>query len=250
MNKKGFAGAVVVVVIVSGLGAILWLGSSPSIEFHLEAEVELPRYANFTLFLADLLDTNLTISFVNDNSLLYRIDMVLYDPSSPSEAFDLDTQSYTSIHRFFTLVRVRSMNVTLGTGCTYDLAVWGTNLSTSITYDNGARARSELRYEASGLLLVRITENMTIMDNHNQFDIYTGISNDPLQAFYLDVDLPDGYGGQLNRGHISDLVPISFVERVGWTSDEWGVYSTVDESPLIKFATPHCEHIFARLIDG
>ncbi len=136
MNSKVVAGAVIAVVIVGVLGVLLFMTPAASASHNIAEQV--PDGMNsFILHLGDLEDTNLTIPYVQDDSLLYSFDIELYEPASAGDAYTMDTR-YPNFHLFEALVRIQSINVTLGTGVPYSLGVWGSDLNAEIAYDNGA----------------------------------------------------------------------------------------------------------------
>ena len=248
MNTKAVAGVVIAVVIVGVAGFLLVFNPlQGNLNFHIEKQITSDVTA-FELILSDLEDTNLSISFVDDETLLYSIDIALYETTLQENAFTLNTE-WTHFHSLTALTRIRSMNVTLGTGVPYTLTVDGSDLSSSITYDNGALINNTsgvggvVWYEASGTFLFTLTENVAMSTD---FDLTArGSSLSHLSALYLDIDLQTGVGGELQIGSI----PISFVDRVGWTWDGFGTYETAAGSPTVDVVVSWCDQIYANLLD-
>ncbi|MGY5852297.1 MAG: hypothetical protein RTU92_01880 [Candidatus Thorarchaeota archaeon] len=242
MNAKVVAGAVIVVVIVGVAGILLFMNPAPMTDFHIEEQLP-DDLTQVSLFFGDLEDTNLTITFVDDESLFYSMDIALYESTTADNAFDAYWIASTT-YRFDALTRIRSLNVTLGTGIPYSFGVWGVNLDSSIVYDNGALVGSDVTYEASGEFLFTLKEDV-VMDS--DLDISTrGISSSSfLSALYLDIDLQTGTGGELQIG----TIPISFVERVGWTWDGFDSYDTTAGSPTVDITVSLCDQIYANLLN-
>jgi len=184
--------------------------------------------------------------YVQDDSLLYSFDIELYEPASAGDAYTMDTR-YHNFHLFEALVRIQSINVTLGTGVPYSLGVWGSDLNAEIAYDNGALVVGTLTYEANGTLLIVLTEDIVMSDN---FDIVAGgvSAASPLNALYLDIDLPTGVGGELHLESFGS-VPISFVDRVGWTWDGFEAYETAPGTYTVDITARYVEHVYANLLD-
>jgi hypothetical protein len=215
---------------------------NPNTSFHIEEQVP-NDFTYFTLFFNDLEDTNLSISFVDDNSLLYSIDIALYEPMSQGSAFTILYEFWS--HSFMAKTRIRSLNVTLGTAIPYILGVWGSNLNSSIKYDNEAVCSgvgAEFTYEASGTLLFTLTENV-IMNTDFIFSAQSS-SASPF-ILYLDIDLQDDVEGELQIGSTN----ITFVERVGWTWDGVDSYDTAAGSSSLQIVVTRCTHIVANLLD-
>ncbi len=172
------------------------------------------------------------------------MDVALFEPAVQSESLVLSTETASStFHAFQGVSRIRTLNVTLGTGVTYSLVIAGTNLTSSIRYDNkatiGQIGDDNLDYRASGTVLVTLTEHVSMTSN---LDI--GIEGPSMTAF-LDINLQDGVEGELFIG--STL--ISFLDRVGWTWDGVNSFNTVSGSPDVIISVYHCDHIYANLLN-
>ena len=240
MNTKVVAGVVIIVVIVGVVWFLFFMGPTPMTNFHIEDE--LPEdLTEVSLFFVDLEDTNLTISFVDDEALFYSMDIALYDPTTAESAFNTRWVGSTAF-RFDALTRIRSLNVTVGTGIPYSFGVWGDNLDSSIAYDNGAIVGADVTYEASGEFLFTLKEDVTMTTNFSLLARGTPVF---LSALYLDIDLQTGVGGEL---YIS-TIPISFVDLIGWTWDGFDSYDTAAGNPTVDITVSNCDHIYANLVN-
>ncbi len=243
MNSKAVAGVVIAVVIVGVVGILMFPRLTPvATTFHIEEQLP-DELTDVSLFFGDLEDTNLSISFVDDATLFYSMDIALYEPASAANAFRQRWVGSTT-YSFAALTRIRSMNVTVGTGIPYSFGVWGENLDSTIAYDNGALVGHEVTYEATGTMLFTLTEDVTMSNNS---DLYLrGVSeSSPLNALYLDIDLQAGVEGELRIGSI----PIAFVDRIGWTWDGFDSYDTVVGSPSLNIVVARCDQVYANLLD-
>lgn len=241
MNSKLVAGVMIVFLVTGLVGVLLVWDPFPRTYFHIEKQ-DLYESSYFTLRLSGLEDTNLTISFVDDNSLFYSIDAAPYQSTSAGNAFIMSGVGGLLLH-FEALVRMRSINVTLSTGFYCSFEVLGSNLNSSIVYDNGALVDGSVIYQATGNLSFVVTENVTLR-NHLVFSGPVNVSA-PLSTLYLDIDLPDGIGGFLRPGG-----PITFLENEGWILSEYNNYVTVAGSPVVDIRVGYCDHVYARLLDG
>jgi hypothetical protein len=148
----------------------------------------------------------------------------------------------STVLRFDALTRIQSLNVTVGTGIPYSFGVWGDNLDSSISYDNGALIHDEVTYTADGEFLFTLTEDVAMTTN---FSLSTQRAGTSPYTLYLDIDLQTGVGGELFIGSI----PISFVERIGWTWDGFDSYDTPPGNPTVDITVINCEHVYANLLD-
>ena len=72
----------------------------------------------------DLKECNVAVSFVNDSSIFYRLDVELYAPALGSSPFTVkDSEDAYGVGLIFTATfRIRSVNLVLGTGTQYDIS--------------------------------------------------------------------------------------------------------------------------------
>ncbi|MFX1484359.1 MAG: hypothetical protein ACFFCP_14350 [Promethearchaeota archaeon] len=89
----------------------------------------------------------------------------------------------TNVFRFEAFTRIRSLNVTVGTGIPYGFGVWGDNLDSSIAYDNGALVDDEVTYTADSEFLFTLTEDVTMTTN---FSLSTRSAGGIPYTLYLD----------------------------------------------------------------
>ncbi len=98
---------------------------------------------NIQVGLLNLRDCRLSVSFVNDTDLIYRMNIVLFTATLMSSAFKLTSRhGGTPIGWFIELdgyLPMRSLDLVLGMGLPYDILITGTNLTSKVVYGNGSR---------------------------------------------------------------------------------------------------------------
>ncbi|MFW9805492.1 MAG: hypothetical protein ACFFFK_02025 [Candidatus Thorarchaeota archaeon] len=146
------------------------------------------RDSQSTLFIHELVDTNLTITFSNESNLFYKTDIAYYEPisilsaSSCYEVHSSPTEVSAQIHPF---QRVRSLNITVGPVVHELFIIRCWNLETTIVYDSEVGLNQSLYYLAGGSLKVIVEENI-------QHSVAGRISADVVN---LDVTIPTGFSG-------------------------------------------------------
>ncbi|MHA1389011.1 MAG: hypothetical protein ACTSUZ_10325 [Candidatus Thorarchaeota archaeon] len=251
MTGRMMKAAIVLVVVMGGLGVYMMYiqpNLSYGVEQHLSASVP-DQLDVYSIILSGLEDTNLTITYRNDSSLLYQIDFTLYEPATFGQALSVDTSS----ERWLLLDenrRIQLMSVILGSGLPYSLSIWGdTPLNTTMIFDNGAvfddveGIGDEVSYYATGILNIAITENVSI--NHwIKFNLDSGVATP--DDVLLNIDLPVGVDGYLRLG----TTPASFTTLDGWYFRGDGKYSTTTELnavPSVNFYLQNSLHVYASL---
>ena len=131
MNKK----TTIVSVIVIAIAIVVFLiVSQVGTSLHIEnRNVPDEKYA---IWIIDVDDCNVSVSFTNDTNLFYAFDVKLSSVAFIPNSYSIETLSGRVI--FSGSSSVVSVDLTLGTGINYDIIVRGGNLTTTITYSNGA----------------------------------------------------------------------------------------------------------------
>lgn len=253
MNERTRKSAIIIVLVLGGLGvSITYVGPllTYGVSHHLEERVP-DQLDAFAFGLNGLRDTNLTITYRNDSSLLYEVDFTLYEPATFDQAMTINQDS----ERWLFLnaeVRIQSMTVVLGTGLPYTLGVWGESaLNTTMIFDNGAifddidGLGDEINYRATGVLRLALTENVSI-SHWVDFNLDGTPPTPDFVSLY--IDLPDGIEGYLDLG----TTPASFSTLDGWYFRGPGRYSTTTEFeafPSVEFYLRNSEYVYASLRD-
>ncbi len=253
MNRKMIT--TVVILVIVGAGATLVLLPPTSDTFHFEFEYpEGDRYP-VQLWLTDIQDCTLNVSFVDDADLLYDIDVELYGAYSASSAFELSINDYRVNSgwvevRFEGKLSIKSLYVVLGSGVPYEIIVpASSDMNATFVYGNNAvGSDASLFYSATGSILSLIfTEDMVFSDTG--MEVAIGSAGEP-DYVYLSTDLPDGVAGvgtfrepfylQSNSGW---AFRSQFIDTVTYSTDP------LKPEPLLGFGIRAKYGIYAWLSD-
>ncbi len=241
VNRRVMALAGIVIVVVATVGIVVVLDPWGT-ELHFRQEYTGGEDTKVLLTIWSLRDCNLTVSFVNDTSLLFDIQASLYEPS--------DTLSVTHESSDYWLIegrgRQKRIDILLGTGVCYDINIGeGTNLNTTITVGNGAIIDGQsIKALHTGVVRFSFREQNE-PDIRSGFGVTLGFQPYTPTAL-VDIDLPNNMDGELRAGDS----PISFVAISGWYSRGFGKYSTAThEGNHLMEMVCNCESVLARLID-
>lgn len=189
---------VTVSVLTVGIGIVM-AGTIYSFQEHVPREA-----SQAALIISELTDCNLTITFIDEPNLLYRIDIEYYEPVPIWSAYPphkITVGPVAAGAQIYPSQRVRSLNVTVGPAVYWLDFHRCYNLNSTIVYDGAVELNQTLRYYASGSLDVIVTE-----------DIRNGIGADiTSDEVRLDITVPTGFAGCVFFQ--SDSVT---VERTGW----------------------------------
>jgi len=232
MRRKIVALTVVAIVTTTGIAMALVLNPYGD-KFHFESRFAAGRVPSATYIILDLAylsDCNLTISFVNDTLLVYRMDVELYAATFRNSAFALSENDYSPSRYgvgFYPSVHTKSLNIVLGTAKPYEILVrQGTNLSSTVTYSSGAVLGKEFMYTATGSLHFFILQNVSFTTHG--LDVFVGEASTGPDATYLYVALPPGLNGKFYCALDPDP---QIVHDEGWFYRVDGSYSTVLSPP-------------------
>jgi hypothetical protein len=231
MNRR--AVAIVLALIVVGAGTVILLLPQSLSSFHLEADYTGEGVDPIYLWLTDIQDCNLTVTFTDNPDLLYSIDIDLYEAAPSSSAFVLTVEEWFDI-RFQAILSIKSLQVTLGTGVPYKIVVSGTDVNATFIYDNNViGSGASLNYGATGSFIsLNFTEDMVFSDTG--MEVRVGATGEADIA-YLHTDLPDGVNGEATfREPLSLHSVIGWVYRSGFLNEV--TYSTdpLNTEPLLE----------------
>jgi hypothetical protein len=245
---KAIAAVVVLVVGVGLFGVVLLLQSQPQYEtsYHFEANYPSGADSIVSLRVDHLLDCNVTVDFEDNSLLWYSIDVVLYEPG-PSITVEETGDNDISINQDVTSpVRVKSLDITLGTGYPYRIVLGGStedessNINAVVEIDNGAVLGGEsVGFSMGGDLHLSLGEDVDI----SQGGYFVGASSD-VDDVHLMIDLPVGLNGRLYTTSSNQNLTL-----LGWSlTAEFGLqknYSTGNETtPLLHM------RIDSQSVDG
>jgi hypothetical protein len=140
------------VVIVGVLGIPFVMKAIPSTYQHEEYMPELDS-RNTRVFLSDLEDTNITITFVNEPGLWYRMSVTHYTTGERHRVESItDSSSSTLTIELTTVTRIKSIYLELGTDVVHSIHINGENLNTRVVVDNGAQISGSIcSFHATGI---------------------------------------------------------------------------------------------------
>jgi hypothetical protein len=246
MARKLMAGGTIIALVIAVVSGILVFEPFST---HYEASVHKNNTRAF-FHIDEPEDGNISIGFVDDPTLLYSIDFEQH-PFGPRPYM-----SYFGNRDWPTVVvgvicngPVNSIDIILGTGVSYDIVVRGSNLSTIITYDNGALVGGNYyNHYASGTLLFNFTENVNVTADNMEVDfksISGNLETDPLHIAFV-IDLPDGMDGSIKLGRANYF---NIVDSTGWWHRGFDIYSTAVtiESPALVIDGDHTSSVLAWL---
>jgi hypothetical protein len=246
MNRKVKAVAVVAVVAVMSVGAVMVINPLGT-QFRYEKDWTFGFTGKGWISIESLRDCNVTLSFVNDSSVFYRLNIELYGPTFRSSAFKIrGSQGLTGGSLQFTAIsRIRSMNIVLGSGMQYDIFLGSSvRLNTTIIYSNSARMGdyTRIRYSADGILRFAFTESVNFTD----WGMECVLSASPMGTAYVSIDLPDGMVGLASLGAEN----VYTIELSGWYYRGGNDYSTAIsvQEPLLDM-TAQGTTVYASLRD-
>jgi len=264
INRRKIVGLVIVIIVASGLLFVYNYGL-PSTSFHSELWYPQQISKSSVFFSISLLyDCTLNISFVDEEDLVYRMDIRLSEPAFASDAFVLTVshswaRGYGSVSVSFkgaiirttaTPVLVEEVQLVLGSATPYDILISGSNVNSSITFGNNMTAsESSLFYSATGSNLnISFTEDMVFGSSGME----VRVSEDLPDYVNLFADLPSGVNGTLSTTSVLERVLVN-----GWTyrPDPYPPYVTtystnsLNPEPLLSLQVDAVYRVRAWLVD-
>lgn len=242
MDKRIFTGLVIGVIVLAGIGLLYFTGNIPGAaktNFHYERNVSNELSLGFQVSKID--DCAFDVSFVDSETLLFSIDLELYEPGIDGEDFLFyyrPTSTPPSLNINYLKpdgtiwqsdpIRIKTISVTFGSSVAVGMEFWECdNLTTSIEYNNGAILGKDLEYYASGTLSLTMDETVDISEipeGIHLIDIgnYYSLPDMYPSSMYVDIDLPTGLHGYANFND----APTSFTTLTGWVLRGGSYYST------------------------
>jgi len=256
-NRNIIAGIIVVVVLGVSVFAAMILFPPSSTTLHYERNYTGDKPVS--LIIAGLEDCVLTLGYEDNEDLMYRIDVELYDAS---ETIYFEYWGYTLKYQieinganYNHVTRARYMNITLGTGHPYYIILGGgsnsRNVTGNIVFDNNATlGGGEFSYIFPGSLNLVFTENVDYSQGGLEM-VSIGGSYYDIDSISMYIDLPDGMDGRAS--FLSESMSIS---ATGWTMWKETVnpperyYRTAESptKPLLDIGTVYGDHISVTLL--
>jgi hypothetical protein len=222
MDTKKVVGVVVILVAVIGLLVVFVGLPATQTEFHYEQAYPVDGTKPVQINL-ELRNTNISVTFVDDTTLMYRVDVTQYSAGSHHHAYfrewDAPNNYYVFTLDSLTDEGAKEVTIVLGTATNYTMEIDGNNIDASVVFDNGAVLEGqECVVSGSGSFHFELTEDVSF-------------SGSALIDLDLNIDLPSGLNGRLEFP--SGVTP-SFTTLVGWTHVSTYVYATsLTSEPLL-----------------
>jgi len=254
LNRNMVAGIVVVAMLcVSAFAAVTIFSSQTILHYERRYTGDKPVY----LGISGLEDCVLTLGYEDNEDLMYRIDVELYDTSETIYFDYTSSGSYYEVKinggmHFGTTTRTRYVNITLGTGHPYYISLGG-DVTGNIVFDNNATlGGEEFGYLFPGSLNLVFTENVDYSQGGLEMVSIGGwLTSNELSSVNMYINLPDGMDGKAS--FLSDSMSIS---ATGWTMWKETVipperyYRTAESmtKPLLDIDTIYGNHISVTLL--
>ncbi|TFG27368.1 hypothetical protein EU528_12995 [Candidatus Thorarchaeota archaeon] len=263
MKTRNIIIAVLVISIIS-VGTIVvlnpnLLGSGTLLHYERVYTGEKP----VMLIVGGLKDCVLTLGYEDNEDLMYRIDVELYD-SSETIYFEYrgngigDYQHFIDINtgsHWGSTTRAKTMNITLGSGHAYYISLGGdsnsANVTGNIVFDNNATlGGEEFAYLFPGTLNLVFTEDIDYSQGGLDMDI--GKDNEEISSVNMYIDLPDGMDG-----HAIFRSESMSISTTGWTMykqtvsppEKWYRTSESPTKPLLDIDKVFGDSIMASLLN-
>ncbi|MFW9805306.1 MAG: hypothetical protein ACFFFK_01095 [Candidatus Thorarchaeota archaeon] len=242
-RRKAIGFLATIVIIIGVLGLVNIISSIPETYYY---EASLPknntRDTRFTI--TGVNNANISISFVDEPGLWYRIEMTHYTSGKRHSVENVTTPSFLPLRVQVTSVTpVKTLNIILGTDAIHSLYISGSNLNTIVVMDNGAKiSGSRCRFYGTGIFQFVMTENINYTTKG--MDVEVGdffLSGESPELVILDIDLPVGMNGHLSS-HNTTFIHNDWQINYG---NEWGTVS-IDE-PLVDIEIYYAQNVVAEL---
>jgi hypothetical protein len=224
-SERGRKALLLVTVVLTPLLAWPVVVDTPNTFYHFERAYPTGSNKEVYLVLRNLIDTNVTLSFVNDTGLMYRIDVECYEHNSDAR-LEYESGKTLCYVFLFCIGRLRSVNVVLSSCVTHSLiGIYGTGLNVTVDMNNGAvTAGNFISVQMRGIFRLRLRDDtVTHAVGGCRVEIGHGSVGERPDLALLDIDLPDGYEGSVGL----DTRNLSFLVLDGWYYRGGNHYSTV-----------------------
>ncbi|MFW9919255.1 MAG: hypothetical protein ACFFED_06635 [Candidatus Thorarchaeota archaeon] len=146
-------------------------------------------------------DCELTLEFIDDNALMYRIDVEFYEMHRLN--LDFTFRHISESRHYIGLdgsgLRIRSIHVLLGSAAPYDIGFSGglsDNVTCFATYSNQAcLGGTFLCAFLNSTLSFNLTSDVKSINGYAETMLFLGASNRYLDSITLNVDLKDAVNG-------------------------------------------------------
>lgn len=251
MNKRKASLVLAIIVILSSTLFIVVFYPYGT-DFHFEEQIPEGENRAVVIRFTQLADCIVDVSFVNDTSLMYSVDVTLTDAGFLASSFHIERMGGAGATEIWVWMdgqfsgNVMSLRIVLGTGTSYDVFLaQSRNVTMTVTYDNGAVIGGrEMAFKSTGHITFILEEDVTFGTQGLEVMIGSTVLTDRPDTVVLGVDLPSEMRGKLwvfDEGH-------AFVS--GWPYRGLGVWSSEPSyaEPLLDFEV-YATSISAVLLD-
>ena len=254
MKKIAIVVVVIVVLGVSALAVTNFLMPSTLLHYEKAYTGTKPVYIS----IAGLEDCILTLGYEDNDALMYRIDIQLYDSA---ETLYMEYREGTFEHfiemnwenHAGTITRARSMNITLGTGHPYEITLGdsaSSNVTGNIIFDNNAMlGNMTFAYIFPGSLNLVFTEDVDYSQGGLDMELGPG-SNTEIASVAMSIDLPEGMDGHAEfRSDSMSISATGWILYDQWVSPVTKFYRTSENptKPLLDISGVYADIILATL---
>ncbi len=244
IDQRKLSGVFVVVVIIVGtIGLAIIVDKTPT-TYRYEAWLpeSNPRDTRFTI--TGIEDANITVSFVDEPGLWYRLYVTHYDSMKRHSVENVVDPSFLPLRvQVTSITPVKSIHVVLGTDVVHSMYISGSNLNTIVIVDNGARiSGSKCRFYGTGVFQFGLTENVNYTSEGMDIEVGDFFSVMPSpELVVLNIDLPAGLNGRLSSPNATFIHNDWLINY----DDEWGTASISE--PLIDIEIHYSMRVWANL---
>lgn len=243
-RKKIASFLIAVVIIVVGFVGLANIIDNIPMTYHYEARLSESNPRDTRITISGIEDANITVSFVDEPGLWYRIDITHYTSGKRHAVENVTNPSFLPLRLHVTSVtRVKNINLVLGTDVVHNVYISGDNLNTLVFVDNGAKiSGSKCRFYGTGIFQFYMSENVNFTTGRMKIEV-----GDPFldqtspELVVLDIELPAGLNGHLtapNATFLQNDWPINY-------GDEWGTTSI--NEPLVDIEVFYSRLVWASL---
>jgi len=241
-KKKAVAYIIVVVIIAVGVAN----NAANTIRtYHYEEKLPSNDTKNTRFTITGVEDANITVSFVDEPGLWYRIDITHYTSVKHHAVAAVTKPSFLPLRVHLTSVtRIKTISLVLGTDVAHNIYISGANLNAEVKVDNGAKiSGSRCRFHSTGVFKLILGENVNFTSEGMDLVVGDGfLLPEPPERVVLDINLPPGMNGRLSAHNVSFFQnewPIKY-------DNEWRTIS-IDE-PLLDIKVFYSLRVWTKLM--
>ncbi len=191
-----------------------WNNNQPTTDFSFEADVG--TINEIVTLDIDITTGGVAITFVDNESLLYKIDVEVLNTTLETEGNPTVTFASNTIGLAYPTAGV---NITLGSGVNYTLDVDVTTGAITVVLGLGAHVGDVSLDTTTGAIFLEMSDDVVLLGNAT-FNLATTTGGVDIL-----VDYPTGIGGSIECSVVTGSVDIT---AIGWTEITANHYETSD----------------------